>query len=105
GSEATARTVAAAYAHVPSADSHHGEDETSAPHCDSRQSASQRSTRCQPLAYVSSDRRLSCRHEHYFRRSEGHTGSRHEGVIRVECEDEFSAIVLPIYRAERGDAG
>ena len=53
--EATARAVAAAYAYLSGADSHHGEDAAAAPYRDSRDSASQRSSGCEPLADVPSD--------------------------------------------------
>ena len=84
-SKAAARALAAAHAHFSGADSNNGEDATATSHCDSRNGSSQRSSGCQPLANVSSDRRARGRHQHYVWRFEGHARSCHEGVFRIDA--------------------
>ena len=57
--EAATRALAAAHAHFSGADSHDGEDAAADSHRDSRNGASQRSSGCEPLADVSSDRGIA----------------------------------------------
>ena len=59
----------------------------------------------QPLADVSPGRRSGSRQQHHFRRFEGHARSRHESAVRIEREDQFPSIVLPLHRAQRRDDG
>ena len=58
----------------------------------------QRPARRQPLTDVSPDRGPGRRHEHHFRRLEGHARSRHEGAFRLERENQLPALVFPVHR-------
>ncbi len=65
----------------------------------------QRSAGRQPLADVSSGRGLGRGYQHHLLRSQGNPRPRHESVVRIECEDQFSSVVLPVHRTQRGDDG